>query len=311
MSEKTNNLLHLFSKLLRNPNVLFALRADKISNQMKNRGNRNGAQGLLVELWNKDGLTNAEIAELLDIKPSSVTAQVKQLEEAQMVERHQDENDKRVSRVFLTDKGRAVKEERAEFHDDLSENIFGSLTDEEQDQLLDLMEKLVANNNPKDEKDYQRMARMFGDPMMENLQNAHNRHVFGNHMRREMQNWQREMQRQGRDMKRANNDMRRAMRDSMPFGEDWKNLGRMMKDSFRKNFGGSDDADFNEHWENFSNEMKNRFGDREGWDGHGFDDGHGYGSPRGYFDRKHEDFRSQPGFDKDKEPKGPENWDDF
>ena len=85
MSEQTNNLLNLFSKLLHNPNILFALRADGISKQMKNRGNRNGAQGLLVELWNKDGLTNAEIAELLDIKPSSVTAQVKQLEEAEMV----------------------------------------------------------------------------------------------------------------------------------------------------------------------------------------------------------------------------------
>ena len=71
MSEQTNNLLNLFSKLLHNPNILFALRADGISKQMKNRGNRNGAQGLLVELWNKDGLTNAEIAELLDIKPSS------------------------------------------------------------------------------------------------------------------------------------------------------------------------------------------------------------------------------------------------
>lgn len=40
MSEQTNNLLNLFSKLLHNPNILFALRADGISKQMKNRGNR-------------------------------------------------------------------------------------------------------------------------------------------------------------------------------------------------------------------------------------------------------------------------------
>lgn len=240
MSEQTNNLLNLFSKLLHNPNILFALRADGISKQMKNRGNRNGAQGLLVELWNKDGLTNAEIAELLDIKPSSVTAQVKQLEEAEMVIRKQDENDKRVSRIFLTDKGREAQETRDTMHNDISETIFGNLTDEEQEQLALLMEKLVENNDARNDQDFQRMAQFFGNPFMENMMNAHDRHAFGNHMRREMQNWQREMRRSSQEMKRGQNRMRRDERSQAPFGEDWKAFGKQLKDSFKNNFGGRD-----------------------------------------------------------------------
>lgn len=291
MSEQTNNLLNLFSKLLHNPNILFDLRADGISKQMKNRGNRNGAQGLLVELWNKDGLTNAEIAELLDIKPSSVTAQVKQLEEAEMVIRKQDENDKRVSRIFLTDKGREAQETRDTMHNDISETIFGNLTDEEQEQLAFLMEKLVENNDERNDQDFQRMAQFFGNPFMENMMNAHDRHAFGNHMRREMQNWQREMRRSSQEMKRGQNRMRRDERSQAPFGEDWKAFGKQLKDSFKNNFGGRDQADFNEHWDHFSDEMKNRFGDFDG--------------------NRRPDFDSKPKTDKNKEPKKPENWDDF
>ena len=291
MSEQTNNLLNLFSKLLHNPNILFALRAVGISKQMKNRGNRNGAQGLLVELWNKDGLTNAEIAELLDIKPSSVTAQVKQLEEAEMVIRKQDENDKRVSRIFLTDKGREAQETRDTMHNDISETIFGNLTDEEQEQLTFLMEKLVENNDARNDQEFQRMAQFFGNPFMENMMNAHDRHAFGNHMRREMQNWQREMRRSSQEMKRGQNRMRRDERSQAPFGEDWKAFGKQLKDSFKNNFGGRDQADFNEHWDHFSEEMKNRFGDFDG--------------------NRRPDFDSKPKTDKNKEPKKPENWDDF
>ena len=264
MSEQTNNLLNLFSKLLHNPSVLFALRADEISKQMKNRGNRNGAQGLLVELWNKDGLTNAEIAELLDIKPSSVTAQVKQLEEAEMVIRKQDENDKRVNRIFLTEKGREAQETRDTMHNDISETIFGNLTDEEQEQLANLMEKLVETNDAHEDRDFQKMTQFFGNPFMENMMNAHDRHAFGNHMRREMQNWQREMRRSSQEMKHGQNRMRRDDRSQAPFGEDWKIFGKQIKENFRNSFGKRDEAEFNEHWEHFSDEMKNRFGDFDG-----------------------------------------------
>lgn len=208
-----------------------------------------------------------------------------------MVIRKQDENDKRVSRIFLTDKGCEAQETRDTMHNDISETIFGNLTDEEQEQLAFLMEKLVENNDARNDQDFQRMAQFFGNPFMENMMNAHDRHAFGNHMRREMQNWQREMRRSSQEMKRGQNRMRRDERSQAPFGEDWKAFGKQLKDSFRNNFGGRDQADFNEHWDHFSDEMKNRFGDFDG--------------------NRRPDFDSKPKTDKNKEPKKPENWDDF
>ncbi len=150
MSEKTNELLQLFSRLLHSPRFMTALHMEMLSEKLKNRGKRNGAQGLMVELWIQDGLTNSEISEQLDIKPSSVTAQVKNLEEDGYVERRQDENDKRVSRVYLTKKGRLAYEKRIDFRDNIGKEIFDVLTDEEQVQLDKLINKLVEAN--KDEK---------------------------------------------------------------------------------------------------------------------------------------------------------------
>lgn len=147
MFKNTNEILNLFSKFLQNPSMMLAMRAQMMSKHFAERDSRKGAQGLLVELWKKDGLTNAEIAELLDIRPSSVTAQVKQLEEEGLVERVRDENDKRVSRVVLTEKGKAAEQNRNDFHDDLLENLFGALSEEEQETLKALLTKLNASQS--------------------------------------------------------------------------------------------------------------------------------------------------------------------
>ncbi|MEY8443141.1 MarR family winged helix-turn-helix transcriptional regulator [Lactococcus ileimucosae] len=154
MSAETNKLLSLFSKLLHNPQLIMALHRERMSNQLGERKPRMGAQGLLVELWKTDGLTNAEIAELLDIRPSSVTAQVKSLEQRGLVKRVTDENDKRVSRVFLTKEGKQAQVDYKESQDDLSEGIFGHLTKEEQLSLIHILEKLEESIKGEEEFDF-------------------------------------------------------------------------------------------------------------------------------------------------------------
>ncbi|MDR0199214.1 MAG: MarR family transcriptional regulator [Streptococcaceae bacterium] len=156
MSEQTNSLLHLFGKILRDPQFMMALRMEQASAKLRGNGERMGARGLLVKLWEKDGLTNSEISELLDIKPSSVTAQVKELESQGLVERKQDENDGRVSRVFLTEKGREAQNKGRETRNGMSEKIFESLTADEQVQLRDLLQKLADNQISAEWRDWSR-----------------------------------------------------------------------------------------------------------------------------------------------------------
>lgn len=236
MSEKTNNLLHLFSKILRNPKFMMAIRMDMMSEKLRSRKNRNGAQGLLMELWKKDGLTNAEIAEILDIKPSSVTAQVKNLESQGLVERRQDENDKRVSRVFLTENGQAAQEKREDLHDNITTDLFDELTEEEQETLADLLQKLLDSNTDFEFDDFGDFHH-FGDfenrrrQFFEGFGGPRGPHAHGGHgnHREQMERWQ----------AMSDDERRQAMQDSMPFGEDWKKLFDLMKNRHNPwDFGG-------------------------------------------------------------------------
>lgn len=109
--------------------------------------NSRGPQRILRLLSRHDGLTNAEIAEMLDIRPSSVSASIKQLETSQLIIRQVSETDKRVSTVHLTEKGRDMMDQLSTLNDQMGERIFSSLSGDEQAQLSELLTKLDAGVN--------------------------------------------------------------------------------------------------------------------------------------------------------------------
>ncbi len=235
MSKKTNELLHLFSKLLRSPQFVMAMHMEMISARLHNRNKRNGAQGLLVELGKQDGLTNSEISELLDIKPSSVTAQVKNLEEEGFVARCQDENDKRVSRVFLTENGKKVNEQRTDLKDNIGSEIFDCLSDEEIETLAVLLEKLVDINGG------ETYDLLECDPFGGLRGGFYGRNFDFKEMRQAAE-----------EMRRARNEMRHQIRNQALFGQDFK----VMKDQLKENFNHRFDGDHNPF--RFKDGMKER-----------------------------------------------------
>jgi DNA-binding MarR family transcriptional regulator len=68
--------------------------------------------GLLFSLAGGCALSSRELAELADVTPATVTQMLDGLEAADMVRRVRSEADKRVVLTSLTDRGRAVVEER-------------------------------------------------------------------------------------------------------------------------------------------------------------------------------------------------------
>jgi DNA-binding MarR family transcriptional regulator len=73
-----------------------------------------GQPPLLMRLAKKDGQIQKELADKLNIKPATLTVMINRMQKAGLVERKPDPRDHRVSRVYLTEKGRlavtAVKE---------------------------------------------------------------------------------------------------------------------------------------------------------------------------------------------------------
>jgi DNA-binding MarR family transcriptional regulator len=68
-----------------------------------------GQPQLLEALWEKDGLTHSALAARLRIKPATVSRMIQRMESAHFVVRKPDSHDLRVSRVYLTQEGRAIK----------------------------------------------------------------------------------------------------------------------------------------------------------------------------------------------------------
>lgn len=104
-----------------------------------------GPHRVFAVLAQRDGMTNAELSEALDVRPSSVTALVSRLEQQGLVYRESSPTDKRVVLIRLTAQG---KERVAERHDEdtkMMDIALGSFSDAEREQLSTLLGKVADN----------------------------------------------------------------------------------------------------------------------------------------------------------------------
>jgi len=68
-----------------------------------------GQPSMLRSLWAQEGLTHTELARRLRVQPATITKMIQRMEKAGFVERRPDQEDERISRVYLTEAGRAVQ----------------------------------------------------------------------------------------------------------------------------------------------------------------------------------------------------------
>ena len=90
-----------------------------------------GQEMLLSGLWEKEGLTQTELADYVMIQPATVTNMLQRLERAGIVERRPDAEDQRISRVYATKKGRGLEEAVKEQWGKLEQESFAGFSVEE------------------------------------------------------------------------------------------------------------------------------------------------------------------------------------
>lgn len=78
---------------------------------------------VMVLLWERDGQSVGQIGEQLFLESSTLTPLLKRLEAAGHVKRERNPADERQVLIRLTDGGRALKQETADFFDHLSQAI--------------------------------------------------------------------------------------------------------------------------------------------------------------------------------------------
>jgi len=90
-----------------------------------------GQAPALHALWEQEGLMHSELAAQMHVTPATITKMIQRMEKAGFVERRPDPQDQRVSRVYLTDAGRAIRAQVHQVLDALEDEIFAGFTLEE------------------------------------------------------------------------------------------------------------------------------------------------------------------------------------
>lgn len=97
---------------------------------------------LLAVLWENEGITHSELARRMHVSPATVTNMLKRMEKSGLLERRPDAIDQRVSRVYLTDAGRAIRERVDRRWQEIETQVFGSFSEDEQTVLGTLLERV-------------------------------------------------------------------------------------------------------------------------------------------------------------------------
>jgi Transcriptional regulators len=120
-----------------------------------------GQQRVLAILKLEDGLTQSYLAEILDLRPSSLAELLKKMETNGDIIRTEDEADKRSKHVNLTESGRDKAEKNASYkNEDYNEIFFKGLNDDEKKQFSKYLEKISDGWD----EDFQKQASRFVDP---------------------------------------------------------------------------------------------------------------------------------------------------
>ncbi len=90
-----------------------------------------GQPGVLLALWEQEGFTQTELAGRLKITPATVTKMLQRMEKSGFLQRKPDAEDQRVSRVYLTDAGSAIKSQVEAAWKTFDEETFIGFTPEE------------------------------------------------------------------------------------------------------------------------------------------------------------------------------------
>jgi DNA-binding MarR family transcriptional regulator len=102
-----------------------------------------------VHLSENQNCRQIDLAEILEIKPITLVKQIDLLEEAGLIKRNKDSEDRRAYRLELLPKAHDVMQQLWEIADALEAQVLSVLTTDEQQALSTLLERVKTTINAK------------------------------------------------------------------------------------------------------------------------------------------------------------------
>lgn len=100
---------------------------------------------LLKQLWQLEGRSQVELQELLGLDKATVTGLVQRMTNQGFIQRRPDPQDKRVQRVFLTERGRALEQMTFSLVEEVNAHALKGFSEDERSFFLRLIIRALHN----------------------------------------------------------------------------------------------------------------------------------------------------------------------
>ena len=125
--------------------MLHRLNMAYMTGPLSEMGISNGKIGFLMSVLQFEGIVQEELTNKLCIDRAATARALQAMERQGLVRREEDREDRRKKRVYPTEKARALQPELMGLLERHNEALFAGLSPDEQDQFLDMLDRLVGN----------------------------------------------------------------------------------------------------------------------------------------------------------------------
>jgi MarR family transcriptional regulator for hemolysin len=100
---------------------------------------------VLISLYAKEGVTQSELASFMDLEKATLGRLLDRLEEKSWVERRPDKHDRRIKRVFLTDRVQGLMRSLRAIAADIRRDATIGIDDAQREAFVDTLLQIKAN----------------------------------------------------------------------------------------------------------------------------------------------------------------------
>ena len=104
-----------------------------------------GQLPVLINISRQEGISLRELADTIHIKPPTVTVTIQRLEKAGLVYKKADASDQRISRIYLTEKGKNIQRELDNLFNENERILTKGFSGEEQQLLREFLRRMTEN----------------------------------------------------------------------------------------------------------------------------------------------------------------------
>jgi MarR family transcriptional regulator, transcriptional regulator for hemolysin len=123
-----------------------------IDHRAKTRGTTRAQWIVLFRLREQEGLSQVDLADVLELQPISLVRLLDRLVEHELLERRHDPKDRRANRLFLTERGRQLVDDLDSLRDAIATDVLRGVPDEAIEASLgtlrDIKERIKGLTDP-------------------------------------------------------------------------------------------------------------------------------------------------------------------